>query len=49
MLEDVRMPERVEKALSGKRIGIFGKGDSGKSTVAVLLATALIRLEQGPG
>jgi CO dehydrogenase nickel-insertion accessory protein CooC1 len=30
-----------EKSLVGKRIGIFGKGGSGKSTVAVLLAKAL--------
>ena len=30
-----------EKALSGQRIGIFGKGGSGKSTVTVLLAKAL--------
>ena len=30
-----------EKNLIGKRIGIFGKGGSGKSTVAVLLAMAL--------
>ena len=30
-----------EKILSGKRIGIFGKGGSGKSTVAVLLAKSL--------
>lgn len=29
------------KALSSKRIGIFGKGGAGKSTVAVLLAKAL--------
>jgi len=29
------------KALSGKRIGIFGKGGAGKSTVVVLLAKAL--------
>jgi CO dehydrogenase nickel-insertion accessory protein CooC1 len=29
------------KILSGKRIGIFGKGGSGKSTVAILLARAL--------
>lgn len=30
-----------EKILNGKRIGIFGKGGCGKSTVAVLLARAL--------
>jgi CO dehydrogenase nickel-insertion accessory protein CooC1 len=30
-----------EKSLSGKRIGIFGKGGSGKSTIAVLLAREL--------
>lgn len=30
-----------EKTLNGKRIGIFGKGGSGKSTVTVLLAKAL--------
>jgi CO dehydrogenase nickel-insertion accessory protein CooC1 len=30
-----------EKVLSGQRIGIFGKGGSGKSTVTVLLAKAL--------
>lgn len=30
-----------EKALAGARIGIFGKGGSGKSTVAVLLARTL--------
>ena len=29
------------KALSGKRIGVFGKGGAGKSTVVVLLAKAL--------
>lgn len=29
------------KELSGKRIGVFGKGGSGKSTVVVLLARAL--------
>ncbi|MFW6070673.1 MAG: P-loop NTPase [bacterium] len=31
------------KALDNERIGIFGKGGSGKSTVAVLLARALAR------
>ena len=29
------------KALTGKRIGVFGKGGSGKSTAVVLLAKAL--------
>lgn len=32
-----------EKVLCGKRIGLFGKGGSGKSTVTVLLAKALKR------
>lgn len=31
----------IEEKLSGKRIGLFGKGGSGKSTVTVLLAKAL--------
>ncbi|MGD8586960.1 MAG: P-loop NTPase [Chloroflexota bacterium] len=31
----------TEKVLNGKRIGLFGKGGCGKSTVAVLLAKAL--------
>ena len=35
------MIKEEEKPLTGKRIGIFGKGGSGKSTVAVLLAKAL--------
>jgi CO dehydrogenase maturation factor len=30
------------KALKGKRIGVFGKGGSGKSTAVVLLAKALV-------
>jgi pantothenate kinase-related protein Tda10 len=32
------------RPLAGLRIGIFGKGGAGKSTVAVLLARALRRL-----
>jgi CO dehydrogenase nickel-insertion accessory protein CooC1 len=32
------------KLLAGKRIGIFGKGGSGKSTLTVLLSRALSRL-----
>lgn len=39
MVKDV--PMEHNKVLSGKRIGIFGKGGSGKSTVVVLLARAL--------
>jgi CO dehydrogenase maturation factor len=35
------MSVKTEKVLNGKRIGIFGKGGCGKSTVAVLLAKAL--------
>ena len=31
-----------EKALAGRKIGIFGKGGSGKSTTVVLLAKALV-------
>ena len=34
------MAEKM-KALSGRRIGIFGKGGAGKSTVVILLAKAL--------
>jgi len=37
------MREPHERSLSGKRIGIFGKGGSGKSTVTVLLARAFRR------
>jgi Mrp family chromosome partitioning ATPase len=32
---------RASKVLMGKRIGVLGKGGSGKSTVVVLLANAL--------
>jgi CO dehydrogenase maturation factor len=35
------MPDKLVKRLKGKRIGIFGKGGCGKSTVAVLLAKTL--------
>jgi CO dehydrogenase maturation factor len=35
--------DMTEKVLDGKRIGIFGKGGCGKSTVTVLLAKALKR------
>jgi CO dehydrogenase nickel-insertion accessory protein CooC1 len=38
--ESGRMAEK-EKALAGERIGVFGKGGSGKSTFTVLLAQAL--------
>ncbi len=34
-----------KQALAGKRLGVFGKGGSGKSTITVLLARAL--LDQG--
>ena len=30
-----------DRTLAGKRIGVFGKGGAGKSTVTVLLARAL--------
>jgi CO dehydrogenase maturation factor len=40
-LEDVDMSTGHGKTLNGKRIGIFGKGGCGKSTVSVLLAKAL--------
>ena len=33
------------KSLNGKRIGIFGKGGAGKSTVTLLLASELVRHE----
>ena len=35
------MSERQARPLAGKKIGIFGKGGCGKSTVSVLLARAL--------
>jgi CO dehydrogenase maturation factor len=34
------MKTKLDRPLSGKRVGIFGKGGSGKSTVAVLLTRA---------
>jgi CO dehydrogenase maturation factor len=37
--------KETRKPLTGNRIGIFGKGGSGKSTVAVLLAKALARAD----
>jgi CO dehydrogenase maturation factor len=41
------MKNRDRNALSGRRIGIFGKGGCGKSTATVLLATALRRRGYG--
>lgn len=35
------MKSKTDKPLIGKRIGVFGKGGSGKSTVAILLTQAL--------
>jgi len=35
------MNRRGNKKLAGKKIGILGKGGSGKSTITVLLAKAL--------
>lgn len=40
-LENVNMSTKPNRVLNGKRIGVFGKGGCGKSTVAVLLAKAL--------
>jgi CO dehydrogenase nickel-insertion accessory protein CooC1 len=34
------MKAKMDRPLSGKRVGIFGKGGSGKSTVAVMLTRA---------
>lgn len=34
------MKTKLDRPLSGKRVGVFGKGGSGKSTVAVLLTRA---------
>jgi CO dehydrogenase nickel-insertion accessory protein CooC1 len=39
------MLTKQKKTLNGKRIGVFGKGGSGKSTVTVLLAKALRGLD----
>lgn len=35
------MLEKKEQILNGKRIGIMGKGGSGKSTITALLAKSL--------
>jgi CO dehydrogenase nickel-insertion accessory protein CooC1 len=40
-MSKVEESDMSEKILNGKRIGLFGKGGCGKSTVAVLLAKAL--------
>jgi CO dehydrogenase maturation factor len=37
------MAQRERRNLSGCRLGVFGKGGSGKSTAVVLLARALVR------
>jgi CO dehydrogenase maturation factor len=39
--EQCKGSDMTEKVLNGKRIGLFGKGGCGKSTMAVLLAKAL--------
>jgi CO dehydrogenase nickel-insertion accessory protein CooC1 len=39
--KETRLVAEKAKALTGKRIGVFGKGGSGKSTAVVLLAKAL--------
>jgi CO dehydrogenase nickel-insertion accessory protein CooC1 len=39
--KEKRVMAESTKALNGKRIGVFGKGGSGKSTATVLLAKAL--------
>jgi CO dehydrogenase nickel-insertion accessory protein CooC1 len=40
-------PKNADKPLAGQRIGLFGRGGSGKSTCTVLLAKALARAGYG--
>jgi len=41
MFGEIKMNRQKNKTLAGKRIGILGKGGSGKSTITVLLAKVL--------